>query len=192
MGGNRIRLNHPPRAGVDVSGHSRLRRWHRRGRFCDEGDRGLRPYIVQPAKGNAGRPANLPDLCFQRRISRMDWMETAAWPSPARSRRQPYAPVRQRRRAASTSASARVSPISASKWSLRPDQTGSGRRNARLGEAENALNNRRDCSIASRRGKSISGVRTGGGRKVGGLLRGLLRLDDEEHARALRPCGETS
>lgn len=39
------------------------------------------------------------------------------------------------------------------------------------GEAENALNNRRDCSIASRRGKSISGVRTGGGRKVGGHCR---------------------
>src|SRR5271166_2340161 len=40
--------------------------------------------------------------------------------------------VRQTQRAASASASARVSPISASKWSLRPNQTGSGRRKMRL------------------------------------------------------------
>ena len=40
--------------------------------------------------------------------------------------------VRQMQRAASASASTRVSPISASKWSLRPSQTGSGRRKVRL------------------------------------------------------------
>jgi hypothetical protein len=40
--------------------------------------------------------------------------------------------VRQTQRAASASASARVSPISASKWSLRPNQSGSGRRKVRL------------------------------------------------------------
>jgi hypothetical protein len=40
--------------------------------------------------------------------------------------------VRQTQRAASTSASVRVSPISASKWSLRPNQIRSGRRKGRL------------------------------------------------------------